>query len=153
MTKIKKAGRATSRFFYTRAPSAYAASAAESGASSGVSAIGKPVCANKMPFTVAGTFESKSLSQRAVTGMFSCLRLWLRPGGVLSAGRRTAAQGTFISKEFQWAAPSHIQGETEPLLREHHKIKTGEPDNLAVRNVSQRPEAGSKAKTIISVLR
>lgn len=45
-----------------------------------------------------------------------------------------------------------IQHETESLLRERHKIKAGEADDFAVRNISQFLEARRKTTTIMSML-
>ena len=49
-------------------------------------------------------------------------------------------------------ALSYIQNETEALLRERHRIKPGDADDFAVRNVSQMLEARRKTTTIMSML-
>ena len=49
-------------------------------------------------------------------------------------------------------ALNYIQNETEALLRERHRIMPGEPDDFAVRNVSQMLEARRKTTTIMSML-
>lgn len=49
-------------------------------------------------------------------------------------------------------ALNYIQSETEILLRERHKIRAGEADDFAVRNVTQMLEARRKTTTIMSML-
>ena len=60
--------------------------------------------------------------------------------------------GNIYIKGVSMNALSYIQNETEVLLRERHRIKQGEADDFAVRNVTQMLEARRKTTTIMSML-
>lgn len=118
----------------------------------GVSALGKSIRINKIPFTVVGVFEAKGLSAMGsdqddfilvpLTAAQRRLVRWKTAGRI----------GNIYIKGVSMTALSYIQNETEALLRERHKIKAGEPDDFAVRNVSQMLEARRKTTTIMSML-
>lgn len=115
-------------------------------------AIGKSIRVNKIPFTVVGVFEAKGLSAMGsdqddfvlvpITAVQRRLVRWREAGRI----------GNIYIKGVSMTALSYIQNETEALLRERHKIKAGEPDDFAVRNVSQMLEARRKTTTIMSML-
>ena len=119
---------------------------------SGENPIGKAVRINKIPFTVVGVFEAKGLSAMGsdqddfvlvpLTAAQRRLVRWKTAGRI----------GNIYIKGVSMEALSYIQNESEALLRERHKIKPGDPDDFAVRNVSQMLEARRKTTTIMSML-
>ena len=116
------------------------------------SAIGKSIRVNKIPFTVVGVFEAKGLSAMGsdqddfmlvpITAAQRRLVRWREAGRI----------GNIYIKGVSMTALNYIQNETEALLRERHRIMPGEPDDFAVRNVSQMLEARRKTTTIMSML-
>ena len=66
--------------------------------------------------------------------------------------REAGRIGNIYIKGVSMTALNYIQNETEALLRERHRIMPGEPDDFAVRNVSQMLEARRKTTTIMSML-
>ncbi len=118
----------------------------------GVSALGKSIRINKITITVVGVFEAKGLSAMGsdqddfvlvpLTAAQRRLVRWKTAGRI----------GNIYIKGVSMTALSYIQNETEALLRERHKIKAGESDDFAVRNVSQMLEARRKTTTIMSML-
>lgn len=114
--------------------------------------VGKSIRINKIPFTVIGVFASKGQSQMGtdqddfvlvpLTAAQKRLVRWNTPGRI----------GNIYIKGVSMNALQFIQNETEALLRERHKIRAGEPDDFAVRNVSQMLEARRKTTTIMSML-
>lgn len=119
---------------------------------SGENPLGKSVRINKIPFTIVGVFEAKGLSAMGsdqddfvlvpLTAAQRRLVRWKTAGRI----------GNIYIKGVSMAALSYIQNETEALLRERHKIKAGDADDFAVRNVSQMLEARRKTTTIMSML-
>ena len=104
------------------------------------SALGKSIRVNKIPFTVIGVFEAKGLSAMGsdqddfmlvpITAAQRRLVRWREAGRI----------GNIYIKGVSMTALNYIQNETEALLRERHRIMPGEPDDFAVRNVSQMLE-------------
>ena len=118
----------------------------------GENPVGKAIRINKIPFTVVGVFEAKGLSAMGsdqddfiLVPLTSAQRRLVR---WKTAGRI----GNIYIKGVSMEALSYIQNETEALLRERHKIKPGDADDFAVRNVSQMLEARRKTTTIMSML-
>lgn len=118
----------------------------------GENPVGKAIRINKIPFTVVGVFEAKGLSAMGsdqddfiLVPLMSAQRRLVR---WKTAGRI----GNIYIKGVSMEALSYIQNETEALLRERHKIKPGDADDFAVRNVSQMLEARRKTTTIMSML-
>ncbi|MCD8233146.1 MAG: ABC transporter permease [Cloacibacillus porcorum] len=118
----------------------------------GENPVGKAIRINKIPFTVVGVFEAKGLSAMGsdqddfiLVPLTSAQRRLVR---WKTAGRI----GNIYIKGVSMEALSYIQNETETLLRERHKIKPGDADDFAVRNVSQMLEARRKTTTIMSML-
>lgn len=119
---------------------------------SGENPLGKSIRINKIPFTIVGVFESKGQSAMGsdqddfvlvpLTAAQRRLVRWGTPGRI----------GNIYIKGVSMEALSYIQNETESLMRERHKIKAGEADDFAVRNVSQMLEARRKTTTIMSML-
>jgi putative ABC transport system permease protein len=114
--------------------------------------IGKQLRINKIPFTVIGVFDEKGQTM----GGHDQDDFVLVP--ITSAQRRLIRYGTpgrigmaFI-KGVSMDSLSYIQSQTEALLRERHKIKPGNPDDFAVRNITQMLEARRKTTTIMSML-
>ncbi|WP_455598912.1 ABC transporter permease [Cloacibacillus sp.] len=118
----------------------------------GENPVGKAIRINKIPYTVVGVFEAKGLSAMGsdqddfvLVPLTSAQRRLVR---WKTAGRI----GNIYIKGVSMEALSYIQNETEALLRERHKIKPGDADDFAVRNVSQMLEARRKTTTIMSML-
>ena len=118
----------------------------------GENPVGKAIRINKITFTVVGVFEAKGLSAMGsdqddfiLVPLTSAQRRLVR---WKTAGRI----GNIYIKGVSMEALSYIQNETEALLRERHKIKPGDADDFAVRNVSQMLEARRKTTTIMSML-
>ena len=118
----------------------------------GENPVGKAIRINKIPFTVVGVFEAKGLSAMGsdqddfiLVPLTSAQRRLVR---WKTAGRI----GNIYIKGVSMEALSYIQNETEALLRDRHKIKPGDADDFAVRNVSQMLEARRKTTTIMSML-
>ncbi|MCC8058726.1 ABC transporter permease [Cloacibacillus sp.] len=118
----------------------------------GENPVGKAIRINKIPYTVVGIFEAKGLSAMGsdqddfvLVPLTSAQRRLVR---WKTAGRI----GNIYIKGVSMEALSYIQNETEALLRERHKIKPGDADDFAVRNVSQMLEARRKTTTIMSML-
>ena len=118
----------------------------------GENPVGKAIRINKIPFTVVGVFEAKGPSAMGsdqddfiLVPLTSAQRRLVR---WKTAGRI----GNIYIKGVSMEALSYIQNETEALLRERHKIKPGDADDFAVRNVSQMLEARRKTTTIMSML-
>ena len=119
---------------------------------SGENPVGKAIRINKIPFTVVGVFETKGLSAMGsdqddfvlvpLTAAQRRLVRWKTAGRI----------GNIYIKGVSLEAVSYIQNETEALLRERHRIKPGDADDFAVRNVSQMLEARRKTTTIMSML-
>ncbi|MPN10051.1 Macrolide export ATP-binding/permease protein MacB [bioreactor metagenome] len=119
---------------------------------SGENPVGKAIRINKIPFTVVGVFETKGLSAMGsdqddfvlvpLTAAQRRLVRWKTAGRI----------GNIYIKGVSMEALSYIQNETEALLRERHRIKPGDADDFAVRNVSQMLEARRKTTTIMSML-
>lgn len=118
----------------------------------GENPVGKSIRINKIPFKVVGVFESKGQSAMGtdqddfvlvpITAAQKRLVRWKTAGRI----------GNIYIKGVSMEALSYIQNETESLLRERHRIKPGEADDFAVRNVSQMLEARRKTTTIMSML-
>jgi putative ABC transport system permease protein len=114
--------------------------------------IGKSIRINKVPFTVVGVFASKGQNTKGnnqddfvlvpATAAQSRLVRWNTPGRI----------DMIFIKGVSMNSLRFIQHETESLLRERHKIKAGEADDFAVRNISQFLEARRKTTTIMSML-
>ena len=119
---------------------------------SGENPVGKAIRINKIPFTVVVVFETKGLSAMGsdqddfvlvpLTAAQRRLVRWKTAGRI----------GNIYIKGVSMEALSYIQNETEALLRERHRIKPGDADDFAVRNVSQMLEARRKTTTIMSML-
>ncbi len=119
---------------------------------SGENPVGKAIRINKIPFTVVGVFETKGLSAMGsdqddfvlvpLTAAQRRLVRWKTAGRI----------GNIYIKGVSMEALSYIQNETEALLRERHRIKPGDADDFAGRNVSQMLEARRKTTTIMSML-
>ncbi len=118
----------------------------------GENPIGKTIRINKIPFKIVGIFAAKGQSQMGsdqddfvlvpLTAAQKRLVRWNTPGRI----------GNIYIKGVSMNALSYIQNETEVLLRERHRIKQGEADDFAVRNVTQMLEARRKTTTIMSML-
>ncbi|MCE5201351.1 MAG: ABC transporter permease, partial [Synergistaceae bacterium] len=118
----------------------------------GENPLGKSIRIKKVPFTVVGVFALKGQSSTGedqddfiLVPLTSAQRRLVRystPGRI----------GNIFIKGASMSALSYIQNETESLLRELHKIKPGEADDFAVRNISQMLEARRKTTTIMSML-
>lgn len=116
----------------------------------GENPIGKTIRINKIPFKIVGIFAAKGQSQMGsdqddfvlvpLTAAQKRLVRWNTPGRI----------GNIYIKGVSMNALSYIQNETEVLLRERHRIKQGEADDFAVRNVTQMLEARRKTTTIMS---
>lgn len=114
--------------------------------------VGKSIRINKVPFTVVGVVASKGRNTKGnnqddfvlvpITAAQSRLVHENTPGNI---------DNIFI-KGVSMNSLRFIQHETESLLRERHKIKAGEADDFAVRNISQILEARRKTTTIMSML-
>jgi len=116
-------------------------------------ALGKSIRVNKIPFTIIGVYAKKGQSQMGsdqddliVVPITTAQKRLVRKRGTVDRVQAIYIQG--VSME----ALSYIQNETEALLRERHKIKRGEPDDFAVRNISQMLEARKKTTTIMSMM-
>ncbi len=118
----------------------------------GESPLGKSIRIKKVPFTVVGIFATKGQSTMGedqddfvLVPLTSAQRRLVRyntPGRI----------GNIFIKGVSMTALSYIQNETEALLRERHKIKAGEADDFAVRNITQMLEARRETTTIMSML-
>lgn len=115
--------------------------------------LGKSIRVNKIPFTVVGVYERKGQSQMGsdqddmiLVPLTTAQKRLVRMRGSVDRVQSIYIQG--VSME----ALDYIQVETEALLRELHKIRKGEPDDFAVRNVSQMLEARKKTTSIMSML-
>lgn len=118
----------------------------------GENPLGKSIRINKIPFTVVGVFEKKGQSQMGndqddfvlvpLTAAQKRLVRWHTAGRI----------GNIYIKGVSMNALNYVQNETEALLRERHRIKPGEADDFAVRNVTQMLEARRKTTTIMSML-
>lgn len=118
----------------------------------GESPLGQSIRVNKIPFNVIGVFVSKGQSQSGgdqddfvlvpITSAQKRLVRWTTPGRI----------GNIYIKGVSMNALQYIQSETEVLLRERHRIKTGQADDFSVRNISQILEARRKTTTIMSML-
>ena len=114
--------------------------------------VGRSIRIKKIPFTVIGVFREKGQNTMGqdqddlvlvpLTAAQRRLVRWSTPGRV----------STIYIKGVSMNALQYIQNETEALMRERHKIKPGEPDDFAVRNISQMLEARRKTTTIMSML-
>lgn len=114
--------------------------------------VGKSIRIKKIPFTVIGVFREKGQNTMGqdqddlvlvpLTAAQRRLVRWSTPGRV----------STIYIKGVSMNALQYIQNETEALMRERHKIKPGEPDDFAVRNISQMLEARRKTTAIMSML-
>ncbi len=118
----------------------------------GASAIGKSIRVNQIPFTVVGVYEGKGLSAMGSDQDDFVLVPLTAAQRRLVRWRTAGRIGNIYIKGVSMTALSYIQNETEALLRERHKIKAGEADDFAVRNVSQMLEARRKTTTIMSML-
>lgn len=118
----------------------------------GISALGKSIRINKIPFVVVGVFEAKGLSAMGSDQDDFVLVPLTAAQRRLVRWRTAGRIGNIYIKGVSMAALSYIQNETEALLRERHKIKPGDADDFAVRNVSQMLEARRKTTTIMSML-
>ncbi|MEG1823978.1 MAG: ABC transporter permease [Cloacibacillus sp.] len=118
----------------------------------GDNAIGKSIRVNKIPFTIVGVYEGKGQSANG-TDQDDFILVPLTAAQRRLVRWKTAGRiGNVYIKGVSMEALSYIQNETESLLRERHKIKSGEADDFAVRNVSQMLEARRKTTTIMSML-
>ena len=115
--------------------------------------IGKSIRINKIPFTIIGVFAKKGQSQMGsdqddmiLVPLTTAQKRIVRMRGSVDRVQAIYIQGVSIE------ALDYIQTETEALLRELHKIRKGQPDDFAVRNVSQMLEARKKTTSIMSML-
>lgn len=115
--------------------------------------IDKSIRIDKIPFTVIGVYAKKGQSQMGsdqddiiVVPITTAQKRLVRKRGTVDRVQAIYIQGVSMD------ALDYIQNETEALLRERHKIKQGEADDFAVRNVSQMLEARKKTTTIMSML-
>jgi len=115
--------------------------------------LGKSIRVNKIPFTIIGVYAKKGQSQMGsdqddliIVPITTAQKRLVRKRGTVDRVQAIYIQGVSMD------ALSYIQNETEALLRERHKIKPGEPDDFAVRNISQMLEARKKTTTIMSML-
>jgi len=114
--------------------------------------IGKSVRINKVPFTVIGVFAPKGQNLMGsdqddfvlvpLTTAQKRLVRWQTPDRI----------SMIFIKGVSMDALHYIQHQTEVLLRERHKIRPGEPDDFAVRNITQILEARRKTTMIMSML-
>jgi len=115
--------------------------------------LGKSIRVNKIPFTIIGIYAKKGQSQMGsdqddliIVPITTAQKRLVRKRGTVDRVQAIYIQGVSMD------ALNYIQNETEALLRERHKIKPGEPDDFAVRNISQMLEARKKTTTIMSML-
>ncbi|MDO4987482.1 MAG: ABC transporter permease [Synergistes sp.] len=118
----------------------------------GENPIGRSIRINKIPFTVVGIFERRGISAMGndyddfilvpLTTAQRRLSRWATAGRI----------GNIYIKGISMESLEYIQHETETLLRERHKIKQGDADDFAVRNVTQMLEARRKTTAVMSML-
>ncbi len=114
--------------------------------------LGQIVRINKVPFTVVGVFEAKGQSAMGqdqddfalvpLTAAQKRLVRWTTPGRV----------SIIFIKGVSLQSLNYIQSETTLLLRERHRIGPGDPDDFAVRNISQMLEARRRTTALMSML-
>lgn len=114
--------------------------------------VGKSIRIKKVPFTIIGVLKGKGQNTMGqdqddivlvpLTAAQRRLVRWNTPGRV----------STIYIKGVSMNALQYIQNETEALMRERHKIRSGEPDDFSVRNISQMLEARRKTTAIMSML-
>ncbi len=114
--------------------------------------IGKSIRIKKIPFTIIGVFRPKGQNTMGqdqddfilvpLTAAQRRLVRWNTPGRI----------SNIYIKGVSMNALQYIQNETEALLRERHRIRPGEPDDFAVRNISQMLEARRRTTAIMSML-
>ncbi|MDY3868143.1 MAG: ABC transporter permease [Pyramidobacter sp.] len=116
--------------------------------------LGKSIRVQKVPFTVVGVFEQKGQSTGGGMDQDDLVLVPLKTAqSRLVKWKNTPGRvSNIMVKGVSMESLDYITSETTMLLRERHKIGPGEPDDFAVRSLSQMLEARRKTTNVTSML-
>ncbi len=117
------------------------------------SPLNKSIRLSKVPFTVIGVFASKGQSTGGFMDQDDLILVPLKTAQSRLVRYSTPGRvGNIQVKGVSMEALSYITAEITALLRERHKIRPGQPDDFAVRSLSQMLEARRKTTSVTSML-
>ena len=117
------------------------------------SPLGKSVRISKVPFTVVGVFATKGQSTGGFMDQDDMILVPLKTAQSRLVKYKTPGRvGNIQVKGVSMESLAYITSEITALLRERHKIRPGEPDDFAVRSLSQMLEARRKTTSVTSML-
>lgn len=116
--------------------------------------LGKTIRVSKVPFTVVGVFESKGQSTGGFMDQDDLVLVPLKTAQsrLVKYNNSPGRVGNIQIKGVSMEALPYITSEVTMLLRERHKIRAGQPDDFAVRSLSQMLEARRKTTAVTSML-
>jgi len=116
--------------------------------------LGKSIRLSKVPFTVVGVFETKGQSTGGFMDQDDMILVPLKTAQsrLVRYKNSPGRVGNIQVKGVSMEALAYITSEITMLLRERHKIRAGEPDDFAVRSLSQMLEARRKTTSVTSML-
>ena len=118
----------------------------------GFNPIGEVIRIDKVPFKVVGVLESKGISSMGLDqDDFVLVPLTAAQKRLVRFSTPGRINYIYV-KAVSMDALNYVQHETELVLREKHRIKRGEDDDFAVRNVTQMLEARRQANQTLTFL-
>ncbi len=116
--------------------------------------LGRSVRVAKVPFTVVGVFASKGQSTGGFMDQDDLILVPLKTAQsrLVRYNNSPGRVGNIQVKGVSMESLVYITSEITMLLRERHKIRPGQPDDFAVRSLSQMLEARRKTTSVTSML-
>ena len=118
------------------------------------SPLGKSIRLSKVPFTVIGVFATKGQSTGGFMDQDDLILVPLKTAQsrLVRYNNSPGRVGNIQVKGVSMESLAYITSEITMLLRERHKIRPGDPDDFAVRSLSQMLEARRKTTSVTSML-
>jgi putative ABC transport system permease protein len=114
--------------------------------------IGKIIRLRSVPFSVVGVFEAKGQAMGGWDQDDFVLVPLTAAQRSLTRNANTGRVGNIMVKGVSMKALDYLDIQISDLLRERHRIRSGQPDDFAIRNISQILDARRKATHTMSIL-
>ncbi|MDR1514696.1 MAG: ABC transporter permease [Synergistaceae bacterium] len=114
--------------------------------------VGKIIRLRTVPFLVIGVFETKGQAMGGWDQDDFALVPLTTAQRRLTRNVNTGRVGNIMVKGVSMKALDYLDIQIGDLLRERHRIRPGQPDDFAIRNISQILDARRKATQTMSIL-
>ncbi|MDR1021159.1 MAG: ABC transporter permease [Synergistaceae bacterium] len=114
--------------------------------------VGKIIRLRTVPFLVIGVFETKGQAMGGWDQDDFALVPLTTAQRRLTRNANTGRVGNIMVKGVSMKALDYLDIQISDLLRERHRIRQGQPDDFAIRNISQILDARRKATQTMSIL-